>query len=88
MRRVVAPLITILVTISIDARGQSYPPPGRMVDIGGRALHINCVGQGRPTVVLIAGGSAYSIDWPLVQPRVFQPDRVVEGVATAVRMTR
>jgi pimeloyl-ACP methyl ester carboxylesterase len=76
MQRVFALLITILTTISNAVGAQSYPPPGRMVDIGGRALHIHCVGQGTPTVVLIAGGGAYSIDWALVQPRVAQTTRV------------
>jgi hypothetical protein len=23
-----------------------YPPPGKLVDIGGRRLHIHCTGQG------------------------------------------
>jgi len=71
-------MLAILATIAIDARAQSssYPPPGRMVDIGGRALHISCAGQGTPTVVLIAGGGAYSIDWALVQPAIAKQTRV------------
>jgi len=32
-----------------------YPMPGRLVDIGGRRLHLNCVGSGSPTVVLLPG---------------------------------
>jgi len=76
MRRLFTLVVAILATISIAAGAQSYPPPGRMIDIGGRALHIHCVGQGSPTVVLIAGGGAYSIDWALVQPRVAQTTRV------------
>ena len=32
-----------------------YPPPGRLVDIGGSSLHLYCTGQGSPTVVLEAG---------------------------------
>ena len=76
MRRVLALMATILATISIGVMAQSYPPTGRMIDIGGRALHIHCVGQGTPTVVLIAGGGAYSIDWALVQPLIAQRTRV------------
>ena len=78
MRCVIALVLAILAAIAIVARAQSpsYPPPGRMVDIGGRALHISCTGQGTPTVVLIAGGGAYSIDWTLVQPTVAQRTRV------------
>ena len=78
MRRVLALVLTILATIALSARAQSpsYPPPGRMVDLGGRALHISCTGQGTPTVVLIAGGGAYSIDWALVQAPIAQRTRV------------
>lgn len=25
-----------------------YPPPGRLVDVGGRRLHLYCIGEGRP----------------------------------------
>jgi pimeloyl-ACP methyl ester carboxylesterase len=55
---------------------EAYPPPGRLVDIGGRKLHLNCTGKGNPTVILIAGGGGFSIDWGLVQPKVAQNTRV------------
>jgi hypothetical protein len=41
-------------------------PPGRLVDVGGYRLHLNCSGYGPPTVVLAAGAGDYSIDWALV----------------------
>jgi pimeloyl-ACP methyl ester carboxylesterase len=34
---------------------QNYPPPGQMVDIGGRKMHLDCRGAGSPTVVLESG---------------------------------
>ena len=46
------------------------PAPGRFVDVGGRALHFNASGQGKPVVVLEAGIAASSISWSLVQERV------------------
>ena len=55
---------------------QAYPPPGRLIDIGGRKLHLDCSGKGSPTVILMAGGGAFSIDWALVQPRVAENTRV------------
>jgi pimeloyl-ACP methyl ester carboxylesterase len=55
---------------------QHYRPPGRLIDIGGRKLHLYCTGNGGPTIVLVAGGGAYSIDWALVQPRVARETRV------------
>ena len=50
-----------------------YPPPGRLVDIGGWRLHLNCAGTavaGQPVVVLEAGIGAFSVEWDLLQPRV------------------
>jgi pimeloyl-ACP methyl ester carboxylesterase len=57
---------------------QYYPAPGRMIDVGGRRLHLLCTGTGtgQPTVILAAGGNAYAIDWTLVQPRVADSTRV------------
>jgi hypothetical protein len=46
-----------------------YPPPGRLIDIGGRKLHLYCSGKGSPTVILVAGGGAFSIDG-LSSPRI------------------
>lgn len=55
---------------------ESYPPPGRLIDIGRRKLHLYCTGKGTPTVILMAGGAAFSIDWALVQPKVAESTRV------------
>lgn len=41
-----------------------------MVDIGGRQLHVDARGHGRPVVVLEAGIAASSISWALVRDRV------------------
>lgn len=40
-----------------------YPPPGQMVDIGGRRLHLQCRGVGTPTVVMEMGAGAWSVYW-------------------------
>ena len=47
----------------------SGPAPGVLVDIGGHKLHIRCVGpsNGKPTVILEAGGGGFSRDWSQVQ---------------------
>src|SRR5207247_10354217 len=46
------------------------PPRGRLVDIGGRRLHIRCVGSGTPTVITESGSSSFSIEWAMVQDKV------------------
>lgn len=52
------------------------PPPGRLVDVGGFRLHLNCTGDGGPAVVLDAALGASSISWSLVQPEVAKFTRV------------
>ena len=56
----------------------SPPPPGRLIDLGGYRLHLNCVGTrpGSVTVVLSAGAGDFSTDWSLVQPEVSKFTRV------------
>jgi len=51
-------------------------PPGRLIDLGGYKLHLNCMGRGNPTVVLSAGAGDFSFDWSLVQPKVARISRV------------
>lgn len=51
------------------------PPPGRLVDVGGYRLHLNCVGTGSPTVVIEAGASSFALDFALVQPKVAKVTR-------------
>jgi pimeloyl-ACP methyl ester carboxylesterase len=61
-----------------DAR--AYPPPGRLVDVGGYRLHIACAGErrpGTPTVVLEDGSAGVgSINWRPVQALVAPATRV------------
>src|SRR6185369_9382642 len=55
------------------------PPPGTIVDVGGYRVHLWCTGtavQGRPTVVLSAGGGDFFTDWSLVQAPLSDSVRV------------
>ncbi|MGH9348510.1 MAG: alpha/beta fold hydrolase [Vicinamibacterales bacterium] len=45
-------------------------PPGRLVDVGGFRLHVQCSGRASPTVVFDAALGASSLSWSLVQPAV------------------
>ena len=47
-----------------------YRAPGKLVDIGGLRLHINCTGAGSPTVIMEAGPNDSSLIWQLVQPKI------------------
>lgn len=55
---------------------QRYPPPGKLIDVGGYKLHLACRGQGRSTVILEAGLNDFSVQWARVQPAVAQFTRV------------
>ncbi len=77
-----AVVVAFFAVISAGALAQSdtisnaLPPPGKLVDLGGYKLHLNCTGSGTPTVVLSPGGGDYSTDWALVQHKVAAFTRV------------
>ena len=50
--------------------------PGRMVDIGGRRLHLLESGDGRPAVILEAGIAASCLNWTSVQAQLAKCTRV------------
>jgi pimeloyl-ACP methyl ester carboxylesterase len=73
--------ISLLIGIFYQAVSEAldrrrYPPQGELVDIGGFRLHLNCLGQGTPTVVMDAGGGAPSITWGLVPSEIAKFTRV------------
>jgi pimeloyl-ACP methyl ester carboxylesterase len=57
-----------------DAR--AYPMPGRLIDVGGHRLHLNCTGSGSPTVVLEPGGGEMSANLGWITPAVARNTRV------------
>jgi pimeloyl-ACP methyl ester carboxylesterase len=66
-------------TIASRSDLQRYPPPGKLIDMGGFKLHLYCTGErveGLPTVILEAGSGAASPDWGLVQPEIAKITRV------------
>src|SRR5688572_18774101 len=52
------------------------PMPGRLVDVGGHKLHINCTGTGSPTVVLEPGLGEPSTAMAWIAPDVAATTRV------------
>jgi pimeloyl-ACP methyl ester carboxylesterase len=54
-----------------------FPPPGKLIDIGGRNLHLDCRGSGQPTVVLQSGLDNYgSLSWSAVHDAIAKTTRV------------
>jgi pimeloyl-ACP methyl ester carboxylesterase len=67
--------LALLVFIALGglmSAASSPPLRGRMIDIGGRALHMVCAGpaDGRPVVILEAGAFGLSADWGAVQAKL------------------
>lgn len=56
------------IQVRLDAR--RFPMPGKLVDVGGTALHIHCAGTGSPTVLFDAGLGDSSATWDLVLPEI------------------
>jgi len=55
----------------------NLPPPGRLLDVGGRRLHLDSMGQGAPAVILEAGLGGICSSWGWVQPEVARFTRVI-----------
>lgn len=70
-RRVVGVL-----AVTALATGPAAASPARRVDVGGYRLHLHCVGEGTPTVVLDAGAGSTSGTWDWVVPGVREFTRV------------
>ena len=51
-------------------------PPGRLVDVGGRLMHLYCIGRGAPTIVIDTGLGGTSLEWDAVMRRLGGPSRV------------
>src|SRR5262247_2344492 len=69
--------------VAVMAQSQSpqapFPPPGKLIDVGGWRLHLNCAGEARasqPTVILEAGVGDFSVECGLVQKNVSKFARV------------
>jgi pimeloyl-ACP methyl ester carboxylesterase len=63
-------------TVALASDHAEYPAPGRLYDVGGYRLHIDCTGSGSPTVVLTNGLGWISASWARIAPAVADTTRV------------
>ena len=71
-----ASLCTVLPKICFgEARSADGARTGALIDIGTHRLHLNCVGQGEPTVVFEAGLGGLAVEWMGVQQRLASRQR-------------
>jgi pimeloyl-ACP methyl ester carboxylesterase len=75
-------VLTVLVGVGFETlmrwqTSRKYPVLGKLVDIGGRKIQIDCRGQGSPTVVLETGiDNLGSLNWAAVHDEIAQTTRV------------
>ncbi len=86
VKRIILGLLALLILLTIvgaiyEAWGRrnaeaNYPPRGKLVDIGGRKMHIDCRGTGSPTVIFESGlGTGGTLDWTLVHDKIARSTR-------------
>jgi pimeloyl-ACP methyl ester carboxylesterase len=57
-------------TISVRREARRFPPPGTLIDVGGRRLHVICEGAGRPTVIFESSGLGNSTSSAAVRAEI------------------
>lgn len=66
-----APLLSACETFFAAEAVRAHPAEGKLVDIGGRRIQIDCQGEGGPTVVFQSGGDMLgSLGWKPVMEKV------------------
>lgn len=74
-------LIIVLVVgriyeVMAEARDdERLPPPGQMFEVDGHLMHLHCLGQGTPTIVVEQGNGAQSLAWSEVNENMSRLSR-------------
>jgi pimeloyl-ACP methyl ester carboxylesterase len=55
---------------SVEREATQFPPPGMLVDVGGRKLHLVCIGQGVPAVIFEASGFGNSLSFSAARDEI------------------
>jgi len=62
--------------VSTALERRNFPRPGHLSDVGDHQLHIQCIGEGKPVVILEAPAAGVSVAWGWVRPQVARVTRV------------
>ena len=54
----------------------SFKPPGKLIDVNGRKMHIYCIGNKSSTIILDSGTGGFSLEWKDIQHSLSQYVRV------------
>lgn len=60
----IAGILSAAYRAAAEARDRRrFRPPGRLVDVGGRFLHVLDIGQGSPAVIIVPAVGGNVLDW-------------------------
>lgn len=86
LRRILLTVVVVAIVLAgagflyeniAEARDRRFNQmPGKLVDVGGRKMHLNCTGEGSPTVILDSGLGDTYISWRKVLPDIAKFTRV------------
>ena len=63
-------------SVSVRREAGRFPPPGRLVDIGGRRLHLLCIGDGPSTVIFDPSGFGNALSASIARQQISAYARV------------
>src|SRR5580693_8539410 len=63
-------------TVASTGLARAHPVPGTFYTVDGRLMHIDCTGEGTPTVILESGIGDDWLIWQAVQPELSEAARV------------
>jgi pimeloyl-ACP methyl ester carboxylesterase len=55
---------------------KTYAPTGQWFEVNGHAMHLYCIGESSPTVILESGVGSNTLLWAYIQPSVAETTRV------------
>lgn len=67
---------TLYQTAGAEADRRNLPAPGHLIDVGGFKMHISCMGEGSPTVILETLSGGTSSYWGWIQSELAGSTRV------------
>lgn len=73
---VVTPIVLGFAYDKVQSDNENFQPPGQLLQVMGKDVHVHCTGEGSPTVILDAGPGNWSVHWSAVQ----------SGIATTTRV--
>jgi pimeloyl-ACP methyl ester carboxylesterase len=69
--------LIFLLSLTTTVFASDFPPiPGKRYDIGGYRIHMSCLGDGQPTVIIDTGLGDDSSDWLAVQQQASLQNRI------------